>query len=136
MRPTVFQNTVEMIGSYPLFGTGLGTYMYAYAMYERESLGGRVVDHAHNDYLELLAESGVAAALSLILFGFGVLGYLFVSWMRRRDYLVRGVVLGCVAGAAAVLIHSFMDFNLHIPANAVYFAALLALGLRVVNSKF
>jgi O-antigen ligase len=136
VRPTVFQNTAEMIGSYPLFGTGLGTYMYAYAMYERESLGGRVVDHAHNDYLELLAESGVAAALSLILFGFGVLGYLFVSWMRRRDYLVRGVVLGCVAGAAAVLIHSFMDFNLHIPANAVYFAALLALGLRVVNSKF
>lgn len=135
-RPTFFQNTAEMIGNYPLFGTGLGSYIYAYAMYEKKSFGGRVVDHAHNDYLELMAESGVVAAVSLILFGFGAVGYLFVRWMRRRDYVVRGVVLGCMAGVAAILIHSFTDFNLHIPANAVYFVTLMALGMRVVNTKF
>lgn len=136
VRPAFFQNTAEMIGNYPIFGTGLGTYMHAYAMYEKKSLGGRVVDHAHNDYLELLAESGVVAAMSLILFGFGSVGYLFVKWMKRRDYVVRGVVLGCMAGVVAILIHSFTDFNLHIPANAVYFVTLLALGMRVGNTKF
>ncbi len=136
VRPTFFQNTAEMIGNYPLFGTGLGTYMYAYAMYEKKSFEGRVVDHAHNDYLELLAESGVVAAMCLILFGFGSVGYLFVKWMKRRDYMVRGVVLGCMAGVVAILIHSFTDFNLHIPANAIYFVTLLALGFRMVNTKF
>jgi len=38
-------------------------------------------------------------------------------------------------GIIAILIHSFMDFNLRIPANAVYFVTLYGLGLGVVNRK-
>lgn len=135
-RPVIFKNTVEIIENFPLFGTGLGTYVYAYGMFEKDSVGGIVVDHAHNDYLELVAESGVVGGVSLILFAFVAVGYIFVKWMKRRDYLVRGVVLGCIMGIVAILIHSLSDFNLHIPANAVYFVTLYALGSRVVNVRF
>jgi len=57
-----------------------------------------LVDHAHNDYLEVLAESGII-------------------------------------GVGALLIHSFFDFNLRIPANAAYFVALFAFAARAVEIK-
>lgn len=131
-RPIYFKNTMELIKSFPLNGSGLGTYIYAYPMFEKKYQPG-LLDHAHNDYLELLAESGMVGGASLILFAFGAAGYLFERWSKRHDYFVRGVVLGCLGGIVALLIHSLTDFNLHIPANAVYFVTLFALGMRTVK---
>lgn len=78
----------------------------------------------------------MAASGQVVLAGFVGVGYMFGRWMKRRHYLVRGIVLGCAAGIAAILVHSITDFNLRIPGNAVYFVTLYALGMRVVNSKF
>lgn len=135
-RITIFKNTAELIRDFPLFGAGLGTYVFAYPMFEKKDFEGRIVDHAHNDYLEILTESGLVGGVGLFLAGFVGVGYMFGRWMRRRYYLVRGIVLGCVAGIVAIIVHSITDFNLRIPANAVYFVTLYALGFRVVNSKF
>jgi len=134
-RPIYFRNTVEMIKDFPLLGTGAGSYVFVYGMYEK-TCDPVLVDHAHNDYLELAAESGLVAAACLVLFAWGTLGWLWGRWWKRRDQLVRGVVLGCLVGVAAVLIHSLTDFNLRIPANAVYFVTLYALAFRVVGTKF
>ena len=41
---------------------------------------------------------------------------------------MRGMSFACVMGVTAILIHSWVDFNLQIPANAVFFMVLLALG--------
>ena len=71
----------------------------------------------------------------VIFWAFGALGNVFVKWMGRRDDFVRGVVLGCMAGAAAVLLHSLTDFSLRMPANAVYCVTLYALALRTVGIK-
>ncbi len=130
-RPVIFRNTVEIIKTYPLFGTGPGTYVYAYTKYEKAYVRG-ITAHAHNDYLELLSESGLVGGGCLILLAFGTLGYLFWRWMKRSDYFVRGVGLGCMAGIAAILLHSLTDFNLQIPANAVYFVTLFALTMKAV----
>lgn len=131
-RPIIFKNTMDLIENYPLFGTGPGTYVYAYPMVEKVNIRG-IVDHAHNDYLEFLAESGLIGGGSLILFAFWTVGYMFVKWGRRRDYFVKGVGLGCIMGIMAILVHSMTDFNLHIPANVVYFVALYALGIKTVK---
>ncbi|MEW5902335.1 MAG: O-antigen ligase family protein, partial [Acidobacteriota bacterium] len=133
-RPVFYRLTMEMVKNFPLFGTGPGTYVYAYTMFEKKDLGG-VLEHAHNDYLEVLAESGVVAGGCLILLAFGALGYVFVKWMGRGDDFVRGVVLGCMAGVAAVLLHSLTDFSLRMPANAVYCVTLYALALKTVGLK-
>ena len=53
------------------------------------------------------------------------------SGKRGRDVLdplMRGMAFACVMGVTAILIHSWVDFNLQIPANAVLFMVLLALG--------
>jgi O-antigen ligase len=125
-------NTVEIIKDFPLTGTGLGTYLYAYPMYETR-FSGEMLEHAHNDYLELLAEGGVIAGGLIIVVAFGALAWLFSRWTRRNDHLVRGVGLGCLAGIAAILIHSLTDFNLHITANAVLFVTLYALAMRIIG---
>jgi O-antigen ligase len=131
-RPEFYRLTMEMASAFPIFGAGAGTYAHVYAMFEEEDLGG-VLEHAHNDYLETLAESGAIGGGSLIALAVGALAYAFIRWLGRRDSFVRGVGLGCMAGVAAVLLHSLTDFSLRMPANAVYCATLYALALRTVG---
>lgn len=129
-RPILYRFTMDVIRQFPFSGVGAGCYLYGYNMAEREYTPN-LTTHAHNDYLEVLAESGVAGGGALILAGLAALVLLGVRWKKRRDYFVKGVMLGCIAGIAGMLIHSATDFSLRMPANAAFFLALYALGLKV-----
>lgn len=126
-RWPVWQATMKMVHDFPVFGTGFGTFQYLFPYYRPESvtLSFRYV---HNDYLQGLVEGGVIGGILLIslvvIFG----GKLLVQWIRRRD---RDVVWMTFAGGLSLLsllIHSAVDFNLHVYANALYFT-LVAAGL-------
>ncbi len=65
-RPQYWANTVRIVGDFPLFGTGLGTFASAYGAYEETSASEMRLVHAHNDFLEYVAELGVVGALLLI----------------------------------------------------------------------
>jgi hypothetical protein len=56
--------------------------------------------------------------------------------LSGRDF-ERVIALGCVGSIVAILLHSFADFNLYIPANALLFSAILGLGItgHVTNSN-
>ena len=107
-------------------GTGLGTLETVFPQYET-TYTGRVVDHAHNDYLELLAETGVIG---------GILGLVFIvllfhqgfanlnSRERQSDHFFYA---GALAACSALLVHSFVDFNLRVPSNALLFLLLATL---------
>ena len=56
------------------------------------------------------------------------LGAALIAQWRRRDPLMRGMSFACIMGVTSILIHSWVDFNLQIPANAAFFMVLLALG--------
>ncbi|MBK9469999.1 MAG: hypothetical protein IPO20_19435 [Gammaproteobacteria bacterium] len=78
---------------------------------------------------ELLVEQG---AIGFVLFGSAILialGTMISALLRRRDPLVRAVLFGCVTATLSLLIHAFVDFNFHIPANAAWFSVILAMGL-------
>jgi O-antigen ligase len=128
-RPILYKYTLDVIQKYPVFGVGSGCYLYGYNMAEREYTP-TLKTHAHNDYLEVLAESGVAGGGALIAAGLAALALMGARWTKRRDYFVKGVMLGCIAGISGMLIHSITDFGLRMPANAAFFVALYALGLR------
>ena len=125
-RPAVWGNTIEMIGDFPVFGSGLGTFGAVYPSYEAS---GRFVfwEHAHNDYLEYTAELGLAGMVLLL----GGILFLLVSafrvWRERRHPQVKGLALGGFVALVGILIHSITDFNLHIPANMVLFSVILSL---------
>lgn len=126
-RETPAAHTIGMIQRSPVFGLGPGSFYIAFEPYRPEAVVD-YYDHTHNDYAQFAAESGLLGIA--IIGGFVVLALvaaLRAQWVRR-DPLMRGMAFACVMGMAAILIHSTADFNLQIPANAIYFMVLLALG--------
>ena len=132
VRRTFYGNTLEMIGDFPVAGTGKGSYVNAYAMYEKVDDRLRL-SFAHNDYLEFAAENGVVAGGALVIAGIGLAVWLAAMWRRRRSSFAKGIGLGALLGVAAILVHGLTDFNLQIPANAVYFTTLAMLGVIVLG---
>ncbi len=133
-RRIVYRNTAEMIGDFPLAGTGKGTYVNAYPMYEK--VDDRVrLSFAHNDYLEYAAENGVIGGGALILAGIGLVVWLVGMWRRRRSSFAKGIGLGALLGVTAIFLHGFTDFNLQITANAVYFTTLAMLAAVVLSKN-
>jgi O-antigen ligase len=126
-RPQYWANTVRIVGDFPLFGTGLGTFESAYGAYEETSASEMRLVHAHNDFLEYAAELGVVGALLLI----GGVLYLVCSaylvWRQRRNAQARALAMGGIVSLAAIGLHAVTDFNLHIPANMVLFTVVLCL---------
>ena len=128
-------------------GVGPGMYDYRFREYRPVSIQLRP-DHAHNDYLNLLADWGALGAAivlaGVVLFGIG----LIQVWphIRRNENDFRSTTsnrfafyTGGICGLAALLVHSLSDFNLHIPANAligVTIMALLASNLRFVTERW
>lgn len=125
-RLLFYEYTLELIRDFPITGTGLGTYAKAINPYLKKNFGV-IVSHAHNDYLEILAESGLIGGGFLILSGLWVSIYLFRKWASTRDPLARGVGLGALMGLLAIFLHSLTDFSLRMPGNAVIWLSLFVL---------
>ena len=125
-RVSMYRDTWQIFTHHPWLGTGLGTLVTVYPHYET-FYDGLTVDHTHNDYLELLADTGLVGgicgvAFIILLFWRG----LMKSHSAERR-LARAIYSGALAACAGLLLHSLVDFNLHIPANALIFLLLASL---------
>lgn len=125
-------NALKMFSDFPLFGTGLGTFKYAYFLYGKEAA---LISHAHNEYAESLADMGLLAFVVFIALLALLAFSLLRMWVARRHPEVKPAVLGVLTAVFAAFFHSFFDFSLRIPANAFLFLALLALGLKLVTYR-
>ncbi len=100
-----------MFRDFPVFGTGLGTFKYAYFLYGKET---GWVNHAHNEYVESLSDMGLLAFIAF----FALLAFLAFSllrmWIARRHPEVKPVVLGVLTALfAAVFPFLFRFFAAH-----------------------
>lgn len=129
-RLSFYSSTFKLIGDYALTGTGLGTYIQAINPYLEKDFGV-IVSHAHNDYLEMLAEAGIIGGGALILAGFLAFILVWKRWLKSEEPLARGIGLGSMMGIFALLFHSLTDFSLRMPGNAVVWLSLFVLGLKV-----
>jgi putative inorganic carbon (HCO3(-)) transporter len=129
-RISIWRDTLKLIRRNPWLGTGFGTFPIAYTAVQTSFLG-EFVNHAHNDYLELASDLGIPAAAELT----ATLVWLLVHAVRAFRSASRNMdkffALGCVGGMVAILLHSLVDFNLYIPANALVFASLLGLTMSL-----
>ena len=116
-------------------GAGPGHYDYRFRKYRAPDIQGRP-QYAHNDYLNTLADWGVVGlgliAVFLLTFGVSV----FKTWrfvqrsandLGTKTSNKAAFVLGGSLGLLALVFHSVVDFNMHIPANAITALALVAL---------
>jgi O-antigen ligase len=119
-RSAMRHDTWRIFLDHPVIGTGLGTIEMVFPPYD-SAYDGRIVNHAHNDYLEALAETGILGGLCCAWF----LGLLLLNSLRGIEEL--GTSLGSalnlsgLVACSGILVHSLVDFNLHIPANALLF---------------
>jgi putative inorganic carbon (HCO3(-)) transporter len=120
-------HTIPLIKDYAVFGSGPGTFYVAFPRYRPHTIVN-FFNHTHNDYAQFASESGILGLTILGSFVALALGAALVAQWKRRDPLMRGMSFACVMGVTAILIHSWVDFNLQIPANAMLFMVLLALG--------
>lgn len=125
-RPKVARDSLRMFAAHPVTGSGLGTFEVVYPQFQSFA-SDKSWPYAHNDYAQLLAETGVIggalALAALLLF--------LLCTLRARDpresAISSWMQVGATVGCCGLLIHSFFDFNLHIPANAAWFAACAGL---------
>jgi O-antigen ligase len=113
-----------VIHHFALTGSGAGTFGSAVAVYQTAE-PGYSIGNAHNHYLQLAAEGGllIGAPAVLGLCAFFALGARRLKEDASGDYLVRA---GAVAGITAVLVQSFWETGLRMPANAMLLAVLAA----------
>jgi O-antigen ligase len=126
----IWKDTLRQIRDFPLVGSGLGTFEDVYRGYQTTAVNSNV-DHAHNDYLEFAADTGIPGAALLFLPIFYLLARMVISFLDDPRSYRRAVTLGCIGSTLAILLHSLTDFNLQIPANALLFAVILGIGYRV-----
>lgn len=133
-RVSMWPGEVKLIAEHPIVGTGLGTFPVAYTQVQTTFLT-KFVNHAHNDYLEIASDLGIPAAL--LLFGaiILVLARCIRNFLRGEGKYGPAISLACVGSIVAILLHSFTDFNLHIPANALLFAVILGLSLATASQN-
>lgn len=129
-RMAIWRDTLPLIGDFPLLGTGLGTWSELFPRYQSAGTVEVYFREAHNDFLELFAETG---AIGFILLGvfFYRGGRLILAGLRAAPEHSRVMLAPALAGLTIMLVHEFFDFSLQIPANAMLFTLILAMALRL-----
>lgn len=125
-RLPIFQATWGMVKDFPVFGIGYEAFPAVFPQYQPAVLQGRILQ-AHNDVLQLLAETGWGG---LALLGGGGLCFVITtvrSWRTHCKPLGHVMVPAGFAALAAIGFHALIDFPLHIPANALACTVVLAL---------
>lgn len=131
-RPEIWRTTMIAIGDNLPTGTGLGTFREVYQQYEDPSaVSTSYVNHAHNDYLELVLELGLPGLLLILLF----LGWWIAATVQQWTSPLSTPFgrAGAVA-SAAILAHSVVDFPLRTAAIASIFAVAIALMAQRLHS--
>jgi len=126
VRLSIDRDSLKMVMKRPLLGSGLGTFSTVYPEF-RSFYTIYFVNQAHNDYLQLLVETG--------LIGFSIGIWFLVLVFRRASGKLKdwnetasgSMTVAALLGCVGILVHSFLDFNLQIPANAALFYVLCAI---------
>jgi len=121
-RLSIYKDALHMFAQRPLLGWGLGNFVTVYPQF-RSFYTNLYINAAHNDYLQMLVETGAVGALAMLWF--------VVALYRRMSRYLRslpprqnGLAVAALVGCVGILAHSLVDFNLQIPANAALFYVL------------
>lgn len=135
VRLDAWKDARDIAAKFPLTGSGLNTYSTATVLFQRRNLSQHFA-HAHNDYLQLIAEGGLLVGIPVLVLA---AVFLVIVAKRFRAFPARDwswwARMGAVTGMAAVGLQEVGEFSLQIPANAYLFALLAALALHVPRAR-
>jgi O-antigen ligase len=125
-RVRVWRDALGAVKGSPIVGWGAGAFADAFPRV-KSGFGLLRIEHAENEYVEALVETGVVGAgliVAAIALGFRCA---LREYRQRKHRLFRRLGPGALAAVGALLVHGLFDFNLHIPSNAALFATVAAL---------
>jgi len=124
-RANILATTTKAMRDFLPFGSGLGSFREVYHLYERpEQVTNIYVIHAHNDYVELALETGVAGMMVMALF---LAWWVVAVWRVWRTAEAGPFARAAAIASAAILVHSLVDFPLRTAAISACFAMCVAL---------
>jgi O-antigen ligase len=116
-RDEVIRDTLLYIDDHLLMGTGGGSYYSVYPNYQSDDVK-RFYRHTHNDYLQFLSEYGIIGSLFIGLFVLSTLYTAFTTMLKRKNKTMQAASFSGTMIFVALIMHSHVDFNLQIMANA------------------
>jgi O-antigen ligase len=124
-RQEIFSTTLNAARDFFPFGSGLGSFRNVYHLYEDpDQVTNTYVVHAHNDYLEIALELGMAGIVLIVVF---LVCWGAAVWRVWRATEGEPFARAASIASAAILIHSLVDFPLRTAAISATFAMCLAL---------
>jgi O-antigen ligase len=133
-RIEMLHGTWRIFLDHPFTGTGFGTLQDVFPRYET-IYDGLIVNHSHNDYAELLSDTGVVGGLC------GLAFLVLLAWrgwknlVGERNVARLAYYIGALTACFGLLVHGIVDFNFHIPSNALIFLLLAALATSPAPSS-
>ena len=132
IRGQVILDSLPLALKNHIIGQGAGAFEATYPQYADASVRLHF-DHLHNDFLQFFIEYGAIGSLLLALFVGWALYYACAALWQTQSLFRNGLGLGVSMGIVSLMIHSFSDFNLQIPANAATFITLCAIAVLIQN---
>lgn len=124
--------TLRIIQENPILGTGLESFGVAFTKYDTWN-GQFRVEHAHNDYLQILSDAGILGFLCVLAFIFLLFKQSLHIIRTTSDSFRRNVAIGALAGCFGILIHSIFDFPLRTNANMFFFLIFVSISVVSIN---
>lgn len=134
IRVELARDALRIAHDQPLLGTGPGTFVFIHPRYQDSTFGFKAV-LTHDDYLNCLDDYGVVGFGIAMLFIWLVTLKFFRPLDTDQRWQDRVLVATGFAAWIALLVHSFVDFNMHIPANATMLFALTGLALARIKRE-
>jgi O-antigen ligase len=132
-RPILWKNSLGIFRDHPVAGTGLGSFVSVFPEHQTEAVD-LTIEHAHNDYVEVLTETGVLGGVLVLATMLLFFRITFRNLALQLKYEPGWIQLGGTIACCGLAVHSFVDFNLHIPANAAWFA--FCAGIASLSGRF
>ncbi|HKR21565.1 MAG TPA: O-antigen ligase family protein [Pyrinomonadaceae bacterium] len=133
-RNEIWRATLKMFAAHPLAGVGFGGYWIGITAYHDAS-GTLTPQEAHNEYLEVLSSGGLIGFAILVWFAVSVFRKVQENLRSDRGFVRRSIRFSAVLGMIGVVVHSLLDFGLHLMGNALIFFVLIMLATASVNEK-
>jgi O-antigen ligase len=128
LRMTVNRDGLKMFAQRPWLGWGLGVFPDVYPQF-RSFHTNFFVNEAHDDYLQLLVEMGGLGFATMLWFVIVMYRGALKKLGNWPEDINGAVALAAMLGATGILVHSFVDFNLQIPANAALFYVMCVVAM-------